>query len=97
MADYRRIVGLLLQGHSYRSVAGAVGCSQREVATARRAIVERGLTAERLSSLSEAELMAYFPDGRCRVSADCDPPDFAKVVASLQRNPHFTLLQAWRS
>lgn len=97
MADYRRILGLLLQGHSYRAVAGVVGCSQREVATARRAIQERGLTAERLSSLSEAELAAWFPDGRSRVSADYDPPDFARVVASMRSNPHFTLLLAWRS
>lgn len=97
MADYRRILRLLLQGHSYRSVAGMVGCSQREVATARRALVERGLTAERLAGLSEVELMAWFPDGRSRVSADYDAPDFAKVVASLRRNPHFTLLSAWRS
>jgi len=59
MADYRRILGLLLQGHSYRSVARVVGCSQREVATARRAIVELGLTAERLAGLSEVELMAW--------------------------------------
>ena len=97
MADYRRILGLLLQGHSYRAVAGVVGCSQREVATAKRAMLERGLTAERLSGLSELELVAWFPDGRSRVSADYDLPDFARVVASMRRNPHFTLLLAWRS
>jgi len=97
MADYRQILGLLLQGHSYRAVAGAVGCSQREVATARRAVLERALTAERLAGLSDVELAAWFPDGRSRVSADYDLPDFAKVVASMHRNPHFTLLLAWRS
>ena len=97
MADYRRILGLLLQGHSYRAVAGVVGCSQREVATAKRAILERGLTAERLSGLSDLDLVAWFPDGRSRVSADYDLPDFARVVASMRRNPHFTLLLAWRS
>lgn len=97
MADYRRILGLLLQGHSYRAVAGMVGCSQREVATARRAIQERGLTPERLVALSETELAAYFPDGRSRVSEGYDAPDFARVVVSMRRNPHFTLLLAWRS
>lgn len=97
MVDYRRILGLLLQGHSYRAVAGAVGCSQREVATARRAILEQGLSTERLAGLSEVELAAWFPDGRSRVSADYDLPDFAKVVASMRRNPHFTLLLAWRA
>lgn len=97
MADYRRILELLLQGRSYREVALAVGCSHRDVATARRALSERGLTTERLAGLPEAELMAWFPDGRARVSEGYDLPDFAKVVASLRRNPHFTLLQAWRS
>ena len=97
MAEYRRILGLLFQGRSYREIVVAVGCSHREVATARRAITERGLTAERLAGMSEAELMVVFPDGRARVSGEYDAPDFSRVAASLKRNAHFTLLQAWRS
>ena len=97
MADYRRILGLLLQGHSYRAVAGAVGCSQREVAAAKRVILKWEVTAERLADLSELDLAALFPDGRSRVSDAYDVPDFARVVAAMRRNPHFSLLLAWRS
>lgn len=97
MADFRRILELLFQGRSYRDVVAAVGCSHRDVATARRMIVEQGITADRLSGMPEAELMVLFPDGRTGVSREYDLPDFGRVVASLRRNPHFTLLQAWRS
>ena len=97
MADFRRILVLLLQGRSYRVVARMVGCSQRDVATGRRVIAERGLTVGSLAGLSEVELAAWFPDGRSLVSADYDPPAFERVVASMRRNPHFTLLLAWRS
>jgi transposase len=97
MAEYKRILTLLLQGHSYRAVARMVGCSHRDVATATRAIQERGITLERLGGLTEVELGAWFPDGRSGVSADYDPPDFARVALKLRRNPHYTLLLAWRS
>jgi hypothetical protein len=97
MADYKRILTLLLQGHSYRAVARMAGCSHRNVAMATRAIHEHGVTLERLGSLTELELGAWFPDGRAGVSADYDPPDFARVARSMRRNPHYTLLLAWRS
>jgi transposase len=97
MADYRRILGLLLQGRSYREIVAAVGCSHRNVATARRAITEEGITTERLAGMSEAELIALFPDGRTRVSREYDSADFSRVVNSMRQNQHFTLLQAWRS
>jgi uncharacterized protein YerC len=32
MVDYRRVLVLLLEGHSYREVVQMVGCSHREVA-----------------------------------------------------------------
>ena len=97
MADYRRILTLLLQGHSYRAVARLVGCSHRDVATATRAIEERGITIEGLGSVTELELVEWFPDGRSAVSADYDTPDFGRVTMSMRRNPHYTLLLAWRS
>jgi transposase len=74
MADYRRILTLLLQGHSYRAVARMVGCSHRDVASATRAVQDHGITLERLR-----------------------PPDFARVARSMRRNPHYTLLLAWRA
>lgn len=97
MVDYRRILGLLLQGHSYREIVAAVGCSQRDIATASRMIAERGITAAGLAGMTDLELLLLFPDGRSRVSGEYDLPDYARVVKSMSRNPHFTLLQAWRS
>jgi transposase len=96
MADYRRILNLLLQGRSYREIVAAVGCSHRNVATASRVIAELGITAERLEGMSEAELIALFPDGRTRVSLEYDLPEYSRVVGSMRHNPHFTLLQGWR-
>lgn len=37
-----------------------------------------------------------FPDGRGKVSAGYDLPDFKRVAGSMRSNRHFTLLQAWR-
>jgi transposase len=97
MADYRRILGLLFQGRSYREIVAAVGCSHRDVASARRAIEEQGVTAEQLAGMAETDLLGLFPDGRSRVSGEYDPPDFARAASSMRHNQHFTLLQAWRS
>lgn len=47
--------------------------------------------------MSDAELQRLFPDGRARVTGRYDLPDFARVVTSMKSNPHFTLLQAWRT
>lgn len=96
MVDYRAIMALLFRDPSYRQVVEAVGCSHRDVSTARKVIAERGITAQRLAGMSDAELAGLFPDGRARVSAGYDSPEFARVVKSMRANPHFTLLQAWR-
>ena len=87
---------LLLQGRSYRSVVEVVGCSHRDVAAARRVMTAHGITAQGLAVMSQTELAGLFPDGRSKVSEDYLAPDFAKVVASMRANRHFTLLQAWR-
>lgn len=97
MADYRSIMTLLFQGRSYREIVDAVGCSHRDVATARTAIKGRGLTAQRLSEMLDEDLAGLFPDGRQKVSGGYDSPDFARVVASFKSNPHFTLLRSWRT
>ncbi|MEI6623070.1 MAG: IS21 family transposase [Actinomycetes bacterium] len=97
MADYRVIMGLVLAGRSYREVVAAVGCSQRDVAAARKTIGDRGITVQGLAQMSDAELARLFPDGRARVRGQYDLPDFARVVTSMKSNPHFTLLQAWRT
>ena len=97
MADYRAIMALLLQGRSYRQIVDAVGCSHRDVSAARKTIDDRGLSATALAEMSDVDLANWFPDGRSKVSAEYDLPDFAQVVKSMKANPHFTLLQSWRT
>ncbi|WP_449373453.1 DDE-type integrase/transposase/recombinase [Arthrobacter psychrolactophilus] len=97
MADYRAIMALLLQGRSYRQIVDAVGCSHRDVSAARKTLDDRGLNAGALAEMSDVELAGLFPDGRSKVSAGYDLPDFAQVVKSMKANPHFTLLQSWRT
>lgn len=97
MADYRMIMRLVFQGRSYREIVDAVGCSHREVSTARKTIADRGITAAGLAAMSDAELAELFPDGRARVSGQYDVPDFPRAVRSMRANPHFTLLLAWRT
>jgi len=96
MADYRAIMTLVFKGRSYREIVEAVGCSHREVSTARKAITQHGIDARCLAEMSEAELSALFPDGRAKVSDGYDLPDFKRVAASMRSNRHYTLLQAWR-
>jgi hypothetical protein len=96
MADFRAIMSLVFKGHSYRQIVEGVGCSHRDVSAVRQMIADRGITAQRLAGMSDAELVGLFPDGRSGVSTGYDGPDFARVVASMRSNPHFTLLQAWR-
>jgi len=94
MADYRKILVLVLEGHSYREVVESAGCSHRDVARAAQEVRERSLTS--VAGVSDAELAEWFPDGRRKVSAEYDQPDLARVLASMKQNRHFTLLLAWR-
>ena len=45
MADYRKILVLLLEGRSFRQVVEIVGCSHRAVARVSQEMQERGITA----------------------------------------------------
>ncbi len=94
MTDYRRILTLLLERRSYRDVVEIVGCSHRDVARVKQAIASHGVEAA--AAVGDDELAEWFPDGRRRVSEEYDQPDLARVLASMRRNRHFTLLQAWR-
>lgn len=96
MADYRAIMILVFKGRSYREIVDAVGCSHRDVSTARKTSTDRGIDAQRLAEMSDAELAGLFPDGRGKVSAGYELPDFKRVAGSMRSNRHFTLLQAWR-
>ena len=94
MVDYRKILGLLLEGRSYREVVEIVGCSHRDVVRVRQEIQQRGLTST--VAVSDVELAEWFPDGRRNVSGEYHQPDLSRVLASMKANRHFTLLLAWR-
>lgn len=94
MVDYRRILVLLLEERSYRDVVEIAGCSHRDVARVKQVIQRHGVNSA--AAVSDAELGEWFPDGRRRVSDEYDQPDLPRVLASMRRNRHFTLLQAWR-
>ena len=94
MADYRKILELLLEGRSYREVVEIVGCSHRDVARVKQSIEDNGVISA--VAVSDAVLAGWFPDGRRNVSDEYDQPDLSRVLASMKQNRHFTLLLAWR-
>lgn len=94
MADYRRILVLLLEGRSYRDVVEIAGCSHRDVARVNQEVRQRRITS--VAGVSDAELAEWFPDGRRKVSEEYAQPDLARVLTSMKANRHFTLLLAWR-
>ena len=96
MADFRAIMQQVLAGRSYTEIVEVVGCSRRDVALVKKTIVSAGITAQRAGFMTDAEVAQLFPDGRRKVSAEYDQPDFAATLASMRANRHFTLQQAWR-
>jgi hypothetical protein len=94
LANYRKILELVLAGRSYSEIVEAAGCSRRDVSRVKRVIDERGVTAA--TAVSEEDLTLWFPDGRRMVSAAYEQPDLAAVLAAMRAQRHFTLLMAWR-
>lgn len=94
MAEYRKILELVLEGRSYREVVEVVGCSHRDVSRVSGAVREQGVT--RASDVSEEDLAEWFPDGRSRVSQAYQMPAWDSVLSAMKSQPHFTLLMAWR-
>jgi transposase len=97
MTDYRNILGLLLAGLTYREIQARAGCSQKTVAAAQKRLRSEGITVAGLAAMSDAEVGVLFPDGRARVTGQYLVPDFGRVVASMKKNRHYTLLQGWRT
>lgn len=94
LANYRRILELVLAGRSYIEIVEVAGCSRRDVSRVKKVIDERGVTAA--SVVSEEDLALWFPDGRRMVSAAYVQPDLSSVLAGMKAQRHFTLLMAWR-
>ncbi|MGB4778826.1 hypothetical protein [Microbacterium sp.] len=95
--DYRKIMSLLLERRSYREIEAMAGCSQKSVAAAKKQLVGRSITVDGLARLTDADIAEMFPDGRSRVRSEYAEPDFERVVVSLKKNQHYTLLQGWRT
>ncbi|MBB2995021.1 IS21 family transposase [Paeniglutamicibacter cryotolerans] len=81
MADYRHIMALLVQGHSYRQVQGRAGCSHRTIAKASRVLADQKLTTrEQIDALTDEDLDRLFDDGRKAVSGEFVPVNVEAVV-----------------
>ena len=94
MANYRAVLELVLAGHGYSEIVEIVGCSRRDVSRVKQVIAEHGVSSA--AAVTDADLVGWFPDGRRRVSGEYDQPDLERVLVSMKRNRHFTLLLAWR-
>lgn len=93
--DYQAIMSMLFKQRTYEEITSSVGCSRRDVATAKKVIVARGITMELFASMTSAELEELFPDGRRAVSVDYADPHFAQVVEEMKHNRFFRLQQGW--
>lgn len=81
MADYRKIMLLLLQGRSYRQVQKLLNCSPRTISKARQVIDEQEFsTLEQLKDMSDEILEQCFTDGLKAVSTSFVPIDIDAVI-----------------
>ena len=81
MADYRRIMMLLIQQRSYRQIEVMASCSHRAIARARRVLDEHRLsTVADVEGLSAEDLDRLFSDGRKSSAGEFAPIDFDSIV-----------------
>jgi urease gamma subunit len=96
VANYQKILELVLEGRSYNEIVESAGCSRRDVSVVKKTVTARGITAGLAESMTDTDVQALFPDGRKRVSVEHESPDYAAVLRAMIANRHFTLQQAWR-
>ncbi|GGJ73262.1 hypothetical protein GCM10007173_35340 [Glutamicibacter ardleyensis] len=78
MANYRAIMRLLVQGHSYSDIVRTENCSRRAIASAKKTLNDHHLTTpDQVDRLGEEQLDLWFPDGRSQKSEAFDQPDFS--------------------
>ena len=81
MADYRRIMMLLIQQRSYRQIEVMASCSHRAIARARRVLDEHRLsTVADVEGLSAEDLDRLLSDGRKSSAGEFAPIDFDSIV-----------------
>ena len=79
MADYQKIMLLLLEQRPYRQIGVMADCSHRSIARARRVLDEQHLvSAAQVESLSGEDLDRLFSDGRKSVTGEFVPINFEK-------------------
>lgn len=83
MADYRFVMGLLVQGYAYRQIEAMAGCSHRAIARARHVLDDEGLTTrEQVNALTAEDIDRLFADGRKSVASEFVPVDIERVVTA---------------
>lgn len=95
MATKKEIMRQLLKGVSWNEAARSLGCSKATVARCAAKMEEERIGAERLGSMTGAEVSGLFADGRSKRGEECLEPDYARVCDQLARVPKMTLALQW--
>lgn len=81
MTDYRQLMLLLIEKHSYREIVVRQGCSQRTIAKVRRVLDEQQLVSPRqVEALTLEDIDGLFSDGRKSVAGGFVPVNIDQVV-----------------
>ena len=95
MATKKEIMRHLLKGMSWDEAARSLRCSKATVAKCAAKMEEGRIDAERLESMTEAEVSGLFADGRSKRGEEYLEPDYARVCDQLARVPKMTLALRW--
>ena len=95
MATKKEIMRQLLKGVSWNEAARSLGCSKATVAKCAAKMEEERIGAERLESMTDAEVSGLFADGRSKRGEEYLEPDYARVCDQLARVPKMTLALQW--
>ena len=75
MATKKEIMRQLLKGVSWNEAARSLGCSKATVARCAAKMRDEGIGAERLESMTDAEVSGLFADGRGKRGEEYLEPD----------------------
>ena len=95
MAAKKEMMRHLLKGVSWDEAARSLRCGKATVAKCAAKMEEGRVDAERLESMTEAEVSGLFADGRSKRGEECLEPDYARVCDQLARVPKMTLALQW--
>ena len=76
MATKKEIMRQLLKGASWNEAARSLGCSKATVARCAAKMEGERIGAERLGSMTGAEVSGLFADGRSKRGEECLEPDW---------------------